>query len=54
MADSELEERCEGLGGSGVERIFTGHCTGDHAFRFLRERLGERIEQFSSGFTYAF
>jgi metal-dependent hydrolase (beta-lactamase superfamily II) len=34
-----------------VDRIFTGHCTGDHAFGFLRNRLGDRILQFYSGFS---
>ena len=34
---------------TGVERILTGHCTGDEAFAILKELLGERIEQFRAG-----
>lgn len=33
----------------GVEKIVTGHCTGDAAFAILKERLGERITQFRAG-----
>lgn len=44
---------CQGIDLGSVD-IFTGHCTGDHAFSFLKERLGERIGQFSSGFRYFF
>jgi 7,8-dihydropterin-6-yl-methyl-4-(beta-D-ribofuranosyl)aminobenzene 5'-phosphate synthase len=33
----------------GVERILTGHCTGDEAFAILKSRLGERITQFRVG-----
>ena len=54
MTDEELDALCEELRRMPVRHIFTGHCTGDHAFDFLKKRLGERIEQFSSGFTYRF
>ena len=54
LTDRELDVLCGEIERTGIERIFTGHCTGDHAFRFLRERLGGRIVQFSSGFRYRF
>ena len=54
MTDAELETLSAEIDSTAVEHIFTGHCTGDHAFSFLKERLGERIEQFSSGFQYCF
>ena len=34
---------------AGVEKIITGHCTGEEAFAILKTRLGERITQFSAG-----
>ena len=30
-------------------RFLTGHCTGERAYAYLKERLGERIEAFSTG-----
>ena len=33
-----------------VGHIYTGHCTGDEAYAILRETLGDRVTQFSSGF----
>ena len=54
MTDGELDELCGQIRRTSVEHIFTGHCTGEHAFEFLRERMGGRIEQFVSGFRYSF
>ena len=51
LTDPELNDLCEEIEQSAVDRIFTGHCTGDHAFEFLRNRLGDRIVQFYSGFN---
>lgn len=33
----------------GVERIYTGHCTGEPAFALLAETLGEQISYLSTG-----
>jgi len=54
MTEEELSVLCEELLQTPVRHIFTGHCTGDHAFSVLKARLGERIAQFSSGFKYTF
>ena len=51
LTDPELNDLCDEIEQSAVDRIFTGHCTGDHAFGFLRNRLGDRIVQFYSGFN---
>lgn len=32
-----------------VKHIFTGHCTGDPAYKILKEELGERLQYFSTG-----
>jgi 7,8-dihydropterin-6-yl-methyl-4-(beta-D-ribofuranosyl)aminobenzene 5'-phosphate synthase len=34
-----------------VQKIYTGHCTGDRAFEILREVLGDRAEQMYTGMT---
>ncbi len=54
LTDEELDALCTEIQSTSVEHIFTGHCTGDHAFGYLKERLGDRIEQFCSGFSYSF
>lgn len=54
MTDEELDALCGEIGCTPIEHIFTGHCSGEHAYAFLRAKLGERIEQFSSGFRYSF
>lgn len=34
-----------------VQKIYTGHCTGNRAFEILREVLGDRAEQMYTGMT---
>lgn len=50
MTDEELSVLCDEIRSGGIEHILTGHCTGEHAFAFLRQRLGGQIRLFSSGF----
>ncbi len=54
LTDGELAALRDEIDAAGIRQIYTGHCTGDHAFRFLQEGLGERIAQFSSGFRVSF
>ena len=54
MTDEELYLLCDEIRNTSVEHIFTGHCTGEHAMNILKTELGERIEQFSSGFSFCF
>lgn len=51
LTDEELSVLAETLQSSGIHRILTGHCTGVHAYEFLKERLGDQINQISAGFT---
>lgn len=37
------------LRATGVEKIYTGHCTGEAAFQILREELGEQAVQLRTG-----
>lgn len=34
-----------------VQKIYTGHCTGNRAFEILHEVLGDRVEQMHAGMT---
>ena len=54
MTDEELDDLCTELLDTGIKHIFTGHCTGEHAFGVLKAALGDRISQFSSGFSFRF
>lgn len=53
MTDGELDDLSAEIGRNGIARILTGHCTGDHAYGYLHEKLGDRITQFHSGFNIA-
>ncbi|MCQ2496565.1 MAG: MBL fold metallo-hydrolase [Lachnospiraceae bacterium] len=33
----------------GIEKIYTGHCTGDRAYNILEEQLGERLYKLTAG-----
>lgn len=47
--DSKVREFAERLRALDVQKIYTGHCTGDRAFEILREVLGDRTEQLYTG-----
>ena len=51
LTDAEIDRLCSEIEESGLTHIFTGHCTGDHAYQILGSRLGARIVQFFSGFS---
>lgn len=48
-SDSEIRALAERIKKTGIEKIYTGHCTGDKAFRILREELGDKAEQLYAG-----
>ena len=50
----ELSVLADELACSGISRILTGHCTGEHAYAFLRQRLGDQIDQVGAGFSWVF
>lgn len=34
---------------TGVEKVYTGHCTGKHAYRILHEELGDKVHLIETG-----
>ena len=54
LTDEELSVLADDLACSGISHILTGHCTGEHAYAFLRQRLGEKIGQLSAGYSWVF
>lgn len=49
LSDSEVEAVSERMASCGIDRIYTGHCTGQTAYDILRQRFGDRIELFHCG-----
>jgi len=49
LNDRELADVTRRVIDSGIEHIYTGHCTGQHPYEILKEHLGNRIEQFYCG-----
>ena len=49
MNENEVREIAGRIRKAGINRIITGHCTGDKAFAILKSSLGEIIEQFHCG-----
>ncbi|MCR5172490.1 MAG: MBL fold metallo-hydrolase [Treponema sp.] len=49
MPDSEVLAFAERLRALDVQKIYTGHCTGQHAFELLHDTLGDRAEQLKVG-----
>lgn len=41
----------DALVSEGVERIYTGHCTGQAAFALLKERLGDGLQALTTGLS---
>ena len=34
---------------TGVEKIYTGHCTGEEGYRIMHEVLGDKVRQLEAG-----
>lgn len=49
MTEEEVREIADKIKDSGLNRIITGHCTGDRAFAVLKSRLGDTVDQFHCG-----
>lgn len=45
----EVKEIADYLNQEGVEKLYTGHCTGAEGFALLKEFLGEHIEALYTG-----
>ncbi len=49
--DERVRAFAERLRDLNVQKIYTGHCTGDRAYGILRDVLGERAEQMYTGLS---
>ena len=48
----EIEALGDNIIKTGIEKICTGHCTGDKAYVILKNKLGDNITQLRSGFVF--
>ena len=48
-SDSEVVALAERIEQTGIECIYTGHCTGDKAFAILKNCLGEKAQELFAG-----
>lgn len=47
--DAEVRSLAQNIRETGIAAIYTGHCTGDRAYKVLKEELGDIVHQFCSG-----
>ena len=48
-SDDEVRALAQRIKKTGIEKIYTGHCTGEKAFKILKAELGDKAEQLSAG-----
>lgn len=52
--DEEILLVAEKIKTLGIEKVITGHCTGEHAYQLLKEQLGDTVEQIYTGLKFSF
>lgn len=40
------------LGGTGVQAVYTGHCTGQRPLEILQEELGDKVHTLMTGLVF--
>lgn len=48
-SDEDVRGLASRIKDAGITELYTGHCTGERAFRILREELGQTVRQFHCG-----
>lgn len=52
--EGEVRELAAQIKETGIQHIYTGHCTGETAFGILKEELGESVQQLYTGLVMEF
>lgn len=50
----DVEALAEKIRETGIQKIITGHCTGDEAMQILQEKLGDIVESIYTGKSFYF
>lgn len=53
-SDAKIRALATRIRETGIERVFTGHCTGKRAFGILKEELGDMVTQICVGMELEF
>lgn len=53
-SEEEVRALAKRIKDTGIEKVITGHCTGDEGFRILKEELGDIVEQMYTGMEMNF
>lgn len=48
-SDEDVKSLAERIEETGIEQIYTGHCTGDKAFAILKNHLGDKAQELYAG-----
>ncbi|MBQ7933994.1 MAG: MBL fold metallo-hydrolase [Lachnospiraceae bacterium] len=54
FSEEEVQRLAEDLKNRGLERLYTGHCTGAPGLRLLQKYLGDRVQALTTGMVIAF
>jgi len=49
FTDEEVRAFAKRVQETGIEAVYTGHCTGNRPYEVLKEELGDKVQQFYSG-----
>jgi len=49
FSEEEIKEIAEYLNSVGLQKLYTGHCTGEPAINLLKKYLGDKVEVMSTG-----
>ena len=52
--DEEVREVAKKIDDTGIQFVCTGHCTGERAYRILKEKLGDKLSQLHVGLKMKF
>lgn len=51
-SEAEVRALARRIRETGIEKVVTGHCTGDEAYQILKEELGDCLEQIYTGMIF--
>ena len=54
QSEEYVREFAEKVRAAQVDKIWTGHCTGEEAYRILEEELGDKVHQLKTGLRIEF